>query len=233
MIKVVKALILSAGFFWLISCAQTQSSTKPDESASLRAENERLMAENQKLNSQIDTLNEKIMSMSAEASKNAELKEANAATYNELEKDLHDQISLNKAIVGQFEESINITFVSDIFFDEGSDVIKPEGKMALDSIVKTLSEVKNRLIRVEGYTDDVPIAPSYRWKFPSNWELSTARAGAVVRYLTDKGLDPGMFKTAGYSKYNPVASNDTPEGRAKNRRIVIELIPWDFRAKFK
>lgn len=217
--------LISGGLVLLLGCAQ-QTMVKPDELASLKAQN-------QSLSNQIDTLNEKIQSLSAEVSNYSEIRGANASTYSNLVKDLQDQLASKETTVKQLENSVKVTFVSDIFFDEGSDVIKPEGKKALDSIVKTLSSVKDRIIRVEGYTDDIPIKPTFQWKFPSNWELSTARAGAVVRYLVDKGVKPEMFKAAGYSKYNPVASNDTPEGRAQNRRIVIELVPMDARSIYK
>jgi chemotaxis protein MotB len=73
---------------------------------------------------------------------------------------------------------------------------------------------------VEGHTDDVPIKSA---AFPSNWELSAARAIAVVRFLQDQGVDPAKLAAAGYGEYQPIAGNDTPEGRAQNRRIEITL----------
>ncbi len=220
MYKSIMIIFVSMGLFFFIGCSQNPA--KPDETTELRAEN-------QSLSNQIETLNEKIMSLTA----NSQLNESNALTYSNLVNDLRDQLTTKETMVQDLEDSIRVTFVSDIFFDEGSDVIKPEGIKALDAIVKTLAAVKDREIRVEGYTDNVLIAPEHRWKFPSNWELSTARAGAVVRHLVEKGVNPEILKSAGYSKYNPVASNDTPEGRAKNRRIVIELVRLDARARYK
>lgn len=224
MTRLISLIPAGAGLFMILSCAG--SPAKPDETAALRAEN-------QNLNSQIDTLNEKIMSLTAEVSNYSEFKGANSATYSNLIKDLRDQLASKESTVKQLEDSVKVTFVNDIFFDEGSDVIKSEGIKALDNIAITLATVKDRMIRVEGYTDNMPITPGFQWKFPSNWELSTARAGSVVRYLVGKGVKPEMLKAAGYSKYNPVASNDTPEGRAQNRRIVIELVQMDSRAKYK
>ncbi|MGA2143305.1 MAG: OmpA family protein [Brevinematales bacterium] len=144
-------------------------------------------------------------------------------------------IALNEKIMSMSPE-LNVekvTLVGDILFDEGSDVIKPEGKAALDKIVKKLTDAKDKFIRIEGYTDDLAIAPAYQSKYPSNWELSSARANAVLRYLIEKGVKPEMIKSTGYGKYNPVASNDTTEGRAQNRRIEVELVPMDTRSKFK
>lgn len=220
--KLIQVVTVLAFFFLLLSCGPT----KPDQSANLKAENDNLLL-------QIDALNEKIMSLSAEVSNYKELKLSNAMTYTNLVKDLQEQLASNETTVKELENSVKVTFVGDVFFDEGSDVIKPAGKKSLDKIVKSLTMIKDRLIRIEGYTDDVPIAPKHQTKFPSNWELSTARADAVVRYLVEKGVVPEMIKSAGYGKYNPVASNATSEGKAKNRRIEVELVQMDTRAKFK
>ena len=86
--------------------------------------------------------------------------------------------------------------------------------------------MQDKAIRVEGHTDNVPIAPSLRVRFATNWELSTARATAVVRYLQDKaGIAPDHLIASGYGEYRPLSPNTTPEGRAQNRRIEIVLVP--------
>jgi chemotaxis protein MotB len=107
------------------------------------------------------------------------------------------------------------------FFDSGSDMIKPAGLALLDTIATSLVSVSN-YIRVEGHTDNVPIRNS---KFPSNWELSTARATAIVSYMIEKfGFEPNRLSAAGYAEYRPMAANDTPEGRARNRRVDIVVV---------
>lgn len=106
-------------------------------------------------------------------------------------------------------------------FDSGSDQIKPEGKSLLDTLATSLVSLGN-YIRVEGHTDNVPI---HNARFPSNWELSTARATMVVSYLiTNFGLRPEALSAAGYAEYRPAASNDTEEGRARNRRVDIIVL---------
>jgi chemotaxis protein MotB len=106
-------------------------------------------------------------------------------------------------------------------FDSGSDQIKPEGRTLLDTIATSLVPVGNH-IRIEGHTDNVPIRNS---RFPSNWELSTARATGVLSYLIDKfGFLPNLLSAAGYAEYRPVASNETGEGRARNRRVDIVVL---------
>jgi chemotaxis protein MotB len=107
------------------------------------------------------------------------------------------------------------------FFDSGCDQIKPEGLVLLDAIATGLTGAENH-IRVEGHTDNVPISNS---KFPSNWELSTARATAIVAYLVVKfGMSPDLMSAAGYAEYRPIASNDTDEGRARNRRVDLVVL---------
>jgi chemotaxis protein MotB len=106
-------------------------------------------------------------------------------------------------------------------FDSGSDRIKPEGRALLDSIAGGLASIDNQ-IRVEGHTDNVPIRNS---RFPSNWELSTARATAVLAYLVARfKLEPGNLSAAGYAEYRPVDSNDTESGRARNRRVDLVVL---------
>ena len=106
-------------------------------------------------------------------------------------------------------------------FDSGSDQIKPEGRALLDTLATSLVSISN-YIRVEGHTDNVPIHNSH---FPSNWELSTARATMVVSHLITKfGMQPEALSAAGYAEYRPTASNDTDEGKARNRRVDIIVL---------
>jgi len=106
-------------------------------------------------------------------------------------------------------------------FDSGSDRIKPEGINLIDTIGASLVSVANQ-IRIEGHTDNVPIS---NVRFPSNWELSTARATAVISYLIGSfGLKPELVSAAGYAEFRPCATNDTEEGRARNRRVDIVVL---------
>lgn len=107
------------------------------------------------------------------------------------------------------------------FFDSGCDQIKPEGKIILDQIAESLVSVGNQ-IRIEGHTDNVPIKNS---KFPSNWELSTARATEIVRYfIAQYGFRPELLSSAGYAEYRPAWTNETEEGRSRNRRVDIVVL---------
>jgi chemotaxis protein MotB len=111
---------------------------------------------------------------------------------------------------------------NDVLFDVGQTTLKPAGKDALTQIAQVLRTVQGRSFQVAGNTDNLPIQTA---RFPSNWELSTARAVEVVKLLVTQHVDARALSAAGYGEFDPVASNDTPDGRAKNRRIEITLQP--------
>jgi chemotaxis protein MotB len=109
-----------------------------------------------------------------------------------------------------------------ILFDSGKSELKKEGTAALQEVAGVLSSIPDREFQIAGHTDNVPIKSA---KFPSNWGLSTARAVTVARSLASQGVPANRLSAAGYAESQPVASNDTPEGRAQNRRIEIVLMP--------
>src|SRR5262249_35176364 len=111
---------------------------------------------------------------------------------------------------------------NDVLFDSGRTDLKEEGKKTLAAVAGVLRTLPDRRFQVAGHTDNVKIQTA---RFPSNWELSTAPAVEVVKLLVDAGMDPRNVSAAGYGEFAPVESNDTPEGRAKNRRIEIALVP--------
>lgn len=125
-----------------------------------------------------------------------------------------------KVRVRQEEEGVRITMQSPVLFDSGKAKLRQGSSPVLDEIIKLMKESPNMVV-VEGHTDNVPINTP---EFPSNWELSTARAISVARYVFQTGnLEPSRFTVAGYGEYHPVATNDTPEGRQENRRVEILL----------
>jgi chemotaxis protein MotB len=111
---------------------------------------------------------------------------------------------------------------NDVLFDVGQTALKPAGKEALTQVAQVLKTVQGRNFQVAGNTDNLPIQTA---RFPSNWELSTERAVEVVKLLISKGEDARSLSAAGYGEFDPVGNNETPEGRAKNRRIEITLQP--------
>jgi chemotaxis protein MotB len=111
---------------------------------------------------------------------------------------------------------------SDVLFDSGKTSITAEGKKALEEVARVLATFTDRELQVGGHTDNVPISSD---RFPSNWELSTTRAVSVVKFLIEKGVRADLLSAAGFGEFDPIAPNDTPESRAKNRRIEIMLQP--------
>lgn len=111
---------------------------------------------------------------------------------------------------------------NDVLFDSGQAAVKQDGQRALGQVGGVLKTLSGRKFQVAGHTDNVPID---RAKFASNWELSTARAVAVVRFLVSQSVAPEALSAAGYGEFAPLAANDTAEHKAKNRRIEISLVP--------
>jgi chemotaxis protein MotB len=115
-----------------------------------------------------------------------------------------------------------------VLFDSGQAQVKPAGLKVLKQVSDVLKKVADKQIRIEGHTDNVPIGVKLREKFATNWELSTARATSVVRYLIEEGgIDRTMISAGGYADTRPVESNDTEAGKSSNRRIEIVLYPKD------
>lgn len=143
-----------------------------------------------------------------------------------IEESLRDQIAAKDVMIEEMEGKLKVTFLDKILFSTGSDTINKPGRVALMQIAQSLKEGTPHQIVVEGHTDDVPIGPVLADRFPSNWELSAARAIAVVRFLEEKaGLDPSHLSASAYSYHRPLASNEKESGRSKNRRIEIILAP--------
>jgi len=155
--------------------------------------------------------------------KEKELSELERAKI-ELEESLKKEINDYRAKLEMTERGLVITFLSEVFFDSGKDIIKPDGKLSLDKVAQVLNrDVPNSQVAIEGHTDNDPIKYS-GWK--SNWELSCARALAVVHYLIDEcKVGPQRLSANGYGEYHPVALNDIPQNKQKNRRVEIVILP--------
>ena len=120
---------------------------------------------------------------------------------------------------------LTVSIQDRVLFDSGEADLKPAGAAVLRKVATILASHPNLKIHVIGHTDNVPIRPAARNRFPSNWELSTTRATAAVRFLTEiAGVDPRRLGAVGYGEFRPVADNTTPEGRARNRRIAITIL---------
>ena len=149
-------------------------------------------------------------------------------TYDELVSSLESEVASGKVEIQQVQDRLQLTLAERVFFDTGRAEIKPEGQAVLRRIGPILRKIPQKNIRIEGHTDTVPIGPSLRMQFPTNWELGAIRAVNVARFLQkESGIDPLRLSAVSYGQYRPVASNRTESGRARNRRIEIVLVDRD------
>lgn len=125
-----------------------------------------------------------------------------------------------KGSVEVTERGVAVRLDGELLFDSGRAELKSEGTGILDGIAG-LAALRSEQFEVEGHTDDVPIKTS---RYPSNWELATARAGAAARYLIDKGIPPTRIRAVGYADTRPIVANDSPENRAQNRRVEFLFV---------
>ena len=151
-------------------------------------------------------------------------------TQEELSKSLQDEISKGNITIQQVRDRLTINMVDRVLFDSGQVQVKPAGVKVLKQVGDVLNKITDKPIRIEGHTDNVPISSKLQDRFKTNWELSTARATTVVRYLIDQGgVDRQYLSAVGYADTHPLASNDSEEGRSSNRRIEIVLYPKDLK----
>lgn len=151
--------------------------------------------------------------------------EKKTKTYEDLVSSLKDEISAGKIKISRMQDRLTVNLIDKILFKSGSTRIQEEGKVALQKIASVLKGIEDKRIQVEGHTDNVKLSQLLQRKFPTNWELSTARATAVVRYLASLEVPQEKLSATGYSMFAPVSENETEDGRGQNRRIEIVLLP--------
>jgi chemotaxis protein MotB len=214
-----------------IAVLQSQKKELEQDLSGLRQDQERVESELKGLNERLAQLERQTAEVSAQ--KDEEIRKLKG-TYDDLVKDLKGEIEKGEIKVTQIRDKLSVNLVEKVLFDSGRAEVKEQGEAVLKKVGAILSDVKGKEIRVEGYTDDVPIGESLRKRFPTNWELSTQRATNVLRFLQDQaGLDGARLSAVGYGPFRAVADNKTPEGRAQNRRIEIVLVPQDVKEVFK
>ncbi|HSP19372.1 MAG TPA: OmpA family protein [Myxococcaceae bacterium] len=152
--------------------------------------------------------------------------EAKSKQYEELAGTLKSQIQSGQVELSELKGKMTVKLKDRVVFSSGSAAINKQGKDALAAVAKAFHGLPGKNVIVAGYTDNVPVKK--KGAFKDNWDLSTARAVSVVRYLQTHGLDPKMLGGAGFSQYRPLAPNDTAEGRSQNRRIEIALTAADY-----
>jgi chemotaxis protein MotB len=153
-------------------------------------------------------------------------KETAAQMAKGLENEMRADLESKDVTISKLQGKLTVNILDRVMYDSGEAVLKPDGQAVLRKVAAILAGHPELKIHVIGHTDNVPIRPSAHSRFASNWELSTARALAAVHFLTEQaGVDPRRVGAVGYGEFRPIADNSTAEGRAKNRRIAITILP--------
>ena len=173
----------------------------------------------------LDAENTKLKAENAELAKAKEQVQKVSSTYESMLEKMKSEISRGQVTISELKGKLTVNMVDSILFDSGKAEVKKGGLEILRKVISILKDVNDKSIRIEGHTDNVQISRALAQRYPTNWELSAARAINVARYLQDQGIDPANLSAGAYGEWEPVATNDTPEGRAKNRRIEIVLVP--------
>ncbi len=161
----------------------------------------------------------------AEADALAKAKEEITEAQSQLEKDMRTALESKDVTISELKGQLTVNILDQVLFDSGEAELKPEGPQVLRKIAAVLQQAPGRQIHVVGHPDNVPIRGG-RGRFASNWELSSGRALAAVRFLQEQcGVDPRRLGALGHGEFRPIAANETGEGRARNRRIEVVVLP--------
>jgi chemotaxis protein MotB len=211
------AAVLAADKKQLEGILRAKSDTLSKNISEMRQQVAELKVENEKLTGDVTEL---------QKAKEEKVKEV-SGTYEQLLANMKNEISQGQVTISELKGKLTVNLEAAILFDSGRADVKPEGLDILNKMVETLKNVSDKAIRIEGHTDMVQISGALTRTFPTNWELSAARAINVTKFLQQQGIDPRNLSAAAFAEYKPVADNGTKEGRAKNRRIEITLVAKD------
>ena len=166
---------------------------------------------------------QKIQDLEAQIDDLERLRAEEQKELEEVRRMLQSQIGDKRVTLEMDDRGLVIILSDDILFDSGKAEIKEEAYPVMDKVADIIIEkVPDKNVGISGHTDNVPITYS---SWDSNWELSTARGTNVLHYLVKQGVSPKKLSAIGYGEQRPIASNDTKEGRAKNRRVEIVILP--------
>ena len=143
-----------------------------------------------------------------------------------LEEQMRQEVQSRDVTISELRGRLTVDILDRVLFDSGESRLKPEGEAILGRVAQVLSRFPGRALQVVGHTDNVPIRNRTPEGFTDNWALSAGRAVSAVRFLVDKsGVDPRRLTAVGCGEFQPIAPNGAPEGRARNRRIAIVVLP--------
>lgn len=195
------------------------------ETSEQKALIDRLHEDNQACTDSLEATREQLRQAGLELQAKEEKVKEQSEAFTRMQQAMKAELESKQVALQELEGKLTLTMVEAILFDSGKAEVKQEGRDALQKVADVLKTVEDQEIVVAGYTDNVQIGERLAKIYPSNWELSAARAISVVKILVADGVNPENISAAGYGEYRPVADNDTPEGRAQNRRMEIILMP--------
>ena len=180
----------------------------------------------EKTQSELSSLRDQLAMAKSRIEELEKEKEMVTQAQQNLEKEMRKALESKDVTISELQGKLTVNILDRILFDSGEAVLKSEGEAVLQKLATVLAQYPNRQLHVIGHTDNVPIRASARGRFASNWELTTARATAAVRFLQEKaGVNPMRLGAVGYGEFHPLADNATADGRARNRRIAIVVLP--------
>ena len=147
-----------------------------------------------------------------------------SAAYAQIDTQLKAAIAADKVQIEQLQNTVKLTLANGVLFDVGGSQLDANGQAMLIQLAPALKDLPGKRIVVAGYTDNVPIGPELLALFPGNIELSRARADAVAKLLVAQGVPQNIVSTVGLGASHPVADNSSPQGRAQNRRVEIDIV---------
>src|ERR1700704_1879224 len=207
-----------------ITALQKQRGGLQDQVQSLQAQRSGLERQKASLEQQQADLRRQIDALEQQKNQLLTAGKQNQSQYDALVRNLTEEVKKGELQVRQYKDMLTVDVAEQLFFDSGRANLKDTGKAVLKKVGDALNGYEDKVIRIVGHTDNVPISKSAQKEFTSNWEFSVARATTVVRYLQEVGIPPERMIASGRAEYQPIAENETPEGRKKNRRIEITLI---------
>lgn len=188
----------------------------------LESQHMMLQEENRELNARTISLNEQLTQVRDQNAQLAQQKRDQERLMNQMIENLKTEVSNKSVQIEMMEESLQLKAIEKLFFESGSAVVSRPGRSILARIAPTLKEANEKEIRIVGHADQIPIGEKLAEKYPSNWELSTARATAIAQILQwGYGIDPKRIVAQGVAHYRPLVM-ETEENRATNR--VVEII---------
>ena len=213
------AAVIAAFLFWVAFRQQAQ------RLESVRKELEEAGALTARSQAEAAELKDKLAGSQSRVAELEKEKEMAGQMHQGLEAEMRAELESKDVTISQLQGKLTVNILDRILFNSGEAVLQPAGEAVLKKIAGILAQHPTLKIHVIGHTDNVPIRASARSRFASNWELSTARALAAVRFLTETaGVDPRRLGAVGYGEFRPLADNATSEGRAQNRRIAITIL---------